>query len=30
MNKFVDDKGLKRYTDNMRLLLKKKVSKKIK
>lgn len=28
MNKFVDDKGLKRYTDNMRLLLKKKVSKK--
>lgn len=28
MNKFVDDKGLKRYTDNMKLLLKKKVSKK--
>lgn len=28
MNKFVDDKGLKRYTDNMNLLLKKKVSKK--
>lgn len=27
MNKFVDDKGLKRYTDNMKLLLKKKVSK---
>lgn len=30
MNKFVDDKGLKRYTDNMKLLLKKKVSKKMK
>ena len=30
MNKFIDDKGLKRYTDNMRLLLKKKVSKKMK
>lgn len=28
MNKFVDDKGLKRYTDNMKHLLKKKVSKK--
>lgn len=28
MNKFIDDKGLKRYTDNMKLLLKKKVSKK--
>lgn len=28
MNKFVDDKGLKRYTDNMKLLLKKKVFKK--
>lgn len=28
MNKFVDDKGLKRYTDHMKLLLKKKVSKK--
>ena len=28
MNKFVDDKGLKRYTDNMKSLLKKKVSKK--
>ena len=28
MNKFVDDKGLKRYTDNMKLLFKKKVSKK--
>lgn len=28
MNKFVDDKGLKRYTDNMKLLLKKKVPKK--
>lgn len=28
MNKFVDAKGLKRYTDNMKLLLKKKVSKK--
>ena len=28
MTKFVDDKGLKRYTDNMKLLLKKKVSKK--
>lgn len=28
MNKFVDDKGLKRYTDNMKLLLEKKVSKK--
>lgn len=28
MNKFVDTKGLKRYTDNMKLLLKKKVSKK--
>lgn len=28
MNKFVDAKGLKKYTDNMKLLLKKKVSKK--
>lgn len=28
MNKFIDDKGLKRYTNNMKLLLKKKVSKK--
>lgn len=28
MNKFVDDKGLKRYTDNMKLLFKKIVSKK--
>lgn len=28
MNKFIDDKGLKRYTTNMRNLLKKKVSKK--
>lgn len=30
MNKFIDDKGLKRYTDNMKLLLEKKVSKKMK
>lgn len=28
MNKFVDNKGLERYTDNMKILLKKKVSKK--